>query len=258
MDTIESLGVDISDLGLSSKELKFVGEYCNNGFNESSAAMHAGLITSKATAAESRIATMELINKANIKTAIQRFTQAILEPYRDRFEFQSIKQLMIRAFYNISDFYNDDRTTKPLNVIPKEMHVAIDSISDDYKGKDANVRTITYKLADRAAARKELRELLKQTSGGSDDDDSEIPQDRRKFLQDLFAKGMKQGAEIAIDAFKQGAEEKQADTITVKHEVVDEPKPSAVAILNSPKIQEALEKQRKRKLSGEVKKSNEV
>jgi hypothetical protein len=209
MSDLSLLPIDVADLQLSQKELLFVGEYCSNGFDEVDAAKKVGLIPKSASPTESRLKVLELVNHKGIKTAIQKFTTKVLEPYKDKLELMELQTLKARAFYSVDMFYNSDGSVKPLDQIPSEWRFAIDDISEDFKGKDANVRTVKYKLADRAQAQKALRELLRKVD--DEGDVSEIPSDRRKFLQDLFVKGASAGANIAMEAFKRGFEEKKTE-----------------------------------------------
>lgn len=192
----QNLPVDLSDLGLSHKELTFVGEYCTNGFNEFEALKSAGIVPKTHTPAQARMVGMLLVNKPEVKKAVQRFTSSVLDPYRDKLEYKTLQVLNARAYYDVSTFYNADGSVKDLEQIPQEARYAIDDVTEDFKGKDADVRTVKYKLADRMQAQKAINDLLKKTE--ADGGDVKIPQDRQSWLSDIFSKAVEAGASAAI------------------------------------------------------------
>lgn len=222
LKTIE-LPFDVSDLELTQKELIFVGEYCTNGFNDFEALKASGIIPQKATPAQARINGLSLSSKPNIKKAIQRFTESVLAPYKDKLEYQTLQLLQARAFYDVSTFFDTNGKAKPLDEIPQQARYALDDITEDFKGKDADVRTVKYKLADRMQARKELEILLKK--GEDEGDANKLPTDRKEWLNSLFAKAGAAGA-LAV--------------MVSRPEPIDVTPPKKESIVLPPKIQKAL------------------
>jgi phage terminase small subunit len=158
----KKLPVNIDDLGLTPREIKFVGEYITNGYKVEDAAREAGLLEKNAGIAATRIHCARLLSDTRIKEAIRRTQDSFIEPYRDTHYAKIQEVLEVRAFYEISDFYEADGTPKPLNEIPVKSQYAIDDIKDfnaiDKNGNEHRVIT-GYVLANRDKARAELRNL---------------------------------------------------------------------------------------------------
>lgn len=156
----KTLPVDISDLGLTPREIKFVCEYITNGYNAELAAKNSGLLEKDAGPAASRIYCAKLLQSNKIKAAITRSQGSFVEPYRD-IHYQKIQeQLEVRAFYDIADYRNADGSFKPLDQIPAKLRYAIDDMKERwYMGKNGNELAIEYTMADRDKARAELRAL---------------------------------------------------------------------------------------------------
>lgn len=191
------LPVNIDDLNLTPREIKFVCEYITNGYKAEDAAKAAGLLSQDAGTVASRLHCAALLNNEKIKEAISRTKTSFVEPYRDVHYAKIQEVLEIRAFYDPFDFYYPDGTIRPLDEISPKLRYAIDGIGDvTTMGKNGdNVRTVTYKLADKDKARKELRELHeikeeKKDTGSADE--------RSKLfsLVAALAKGMLSGAKV--------------------------------------------------------------
>lgn len=204
------LPISIDDLGLSVKELRFVGEYCTNNFDAIAALKAAKLITDKESATEARLRGLEILNKANITTAINRFVSSELDPYRDKLSYQILTSMQARAFYDPSTFFHPDGTAKELDTIPPNLRQAIDSVEVKHYGKDGDVTETIYKLADRAQAQKNLIELLNKKT---DDKDDGMGTAARARLDEIFKVGMVAGAKITEE--RQKAQE-EAAAIPVK------------------------------------------
>ena len=179
------LPIDIKDLGLQQREVVFVGEYCANGYDEVAAAKAARLVPESATTAQCRLKAIEIVNDPRISRAIDRMTETVLNPYRDRIEAQLVKQLQIRAFYDPSWFYYTDGTARPLEEIPTDRRYAIDDVTESYYGKDATTRVVTYKLANKAQAQKELRELLSKKDSVDQSDSTSMRSELKKLFGDV-------------------------------------------------------------------------
>lgn len=155
------LPIDVSDLELTSKELKFLGEYVTQGYND--VAAYKKFYNTKGMAnSDIKMEALALVNDRRIKLGVQRFVNLTLDPYRDMLEHQVLNILQRRAFYDPSDFYNDDGSVKPLDQIEHDLRKCIDDVKEDWKGKDADRRQVTYTLAKRMEALKMLQALLKE------------------------------------------------------------------------------------------------
>lgn len=185
------LPISMDDLHLTAKQMKFVGIYCSNGFNEIDAAKQSGLIPSDCSQAKARNYCLQLLGNASINTAVNRMIESTLAPYRDRMINQMVQQLQIRANYDISWFFDTHGYPIPLEDIPPERRVAIDRVESQHYGKDADVRVVKYILADRDAARKELKALLEPKEGQKKQESG-----MRAEIDEIFAIAQK-GADFA-------------------------------------------------------------
>lgn len=231
------LPFDVSDLNLSQREMKFVGEYCANGFNEVEAYKAAGFSDGKGQmTGDVRIRIGALVNKPEIKQAVQRFVESTMSPYRDKLEYQVLSTLKARAFYDPRSFFESDGTAKSLDSIPVELRYAIDQIQEDFKGKNADVRVVTLKLADRMAALKSLQELLKVSKKEEGNNRDEA----RSKLAEIFAAAGAAGALAGQAAAQSTASEimrkamKEAEASTIDDETLSrskrpEPAPKKIA-----------------------------
>lgn len=189
------LPIKVEDLGLTQKEMRFVGEYCSNGFDASAALKAAKLVPESITTTEARLRSLEILNKQNINTAITRFVSSELDPYRDKLNYQVLTAMQARAFYDPSVFFETDGTARPLDAIPANMRQAIDSVEIKHYGKDGLVLETIYKLADKGQSIKSLRELLDRKDGGSEDG---MHINTRAKLDEIFFKaGMLAGNAIS-------------------------------------------------------------
>lgn len=194
------LPIKVEDLGLNPKELRFVGEYCTNNFDAIAAMKAAKLISESMNATEARLRGMELLNRPNINTAINRFVSSELDPYRDKLSYQILTSMQARAFYDPDTFFHSDGTAKPLDSIPAHMRQAIDSVEVKHYGKDGDVTETIYKLADRAQAQKNLIELLNRKA--PDQEDGVGTATRSKLDEIFFKAGVVAGSKIAEEKQK--------------------------------------------------------
>jgi hypothetical protein len=205
------LPIEVSDLNLAPRELKFIGEYCTSGFNETEAFKkshyHSGMSN-----AEMRLSALEILNKREVKIAVERFVSSVLDPYRDKIEYQILEVLRSRAFYDVSWYYHADGSVKKLDEIDRDARHAIDSILEDYRGKDAQVRLVNYKLADKMQAQKALQELLKKNQT---QEEGVLPEDARKQISEVFAGAL---AGIAMSQVKTARGAKQEPKQGITHE----------------------------------------
>lgn len=155
------LPVNIDDLGLTPREIKFVGEYITNGYKVEEAMKTAGLLPEKSPSSICRIQSAKLLSDTRIREAIRRIQGSFIEPYRDIHYAKLQEVLEVRAFYDISDYRNPDGSFKPLDQIPYKLRYAIDDVKERwYMGKNGvNELCIEFTMADRKDAMKQLREL---------------------------------------------------------------------------------------------------
>lgn len=146
------------ELELNPKEIKFLAEYINNGFNGTRAYLKTIARKGTCYSAAGAEATSTL-KKVKIKLALDEWKQDFLNNVKNELEAKIIDNLMSRCFYDIEDYYYDDGVLKPLSKLRREQRQAIDGVEVKYFGKDA-VKTVTYKLADKDKARLELEKYI--------------------------------------------------------------------------------------------------
>jgi len=189
---------EIVDLGLSLKEVKFVGEYCNNRFNATEAVRLAKILPSTASDIECRLEGMKLSNRGDIKKAVQRFVQSIVEPIRDSIEATLLQQTVERATYDVKDFYDDEGNMKPMSELTQLQRSCIDGIEKQSLGKDS-IHT-KYVLANKDVASKQLRELLKKTEDGVETNTSE---EARARVSNVFKRALQDAVKEDLVSMKQ-------------------------------------------------------
>lgn len=226
MDESHFLPLDVTDLELSVSESKFVRAMIENDYDEGKALVSANIVPKDTASPIARMKGLEWANKPQIRQAIQRYTAMVLDPTRDQLHIRLVEHLRIRAFYDPEVFFYPDGTARQLDDIPKEYRICIDGISEDFKGKDAQVRVVTYKLADRAAAQKSLQELLKKGEKAVEDD---IPSDAKSRLDKIFASVTKAAAEAGASAALQARKETIAEMNTINQEDDDDGEPKEVS-----------------------------
>ena len=160
----KKLPVNIDDLGLTPREIKFVGEYITNGYRAEDAAKEANLLNKDAGTAASRIYCAQLLSDTRVKEAIKRTQDSFIEPYRD-IHYAKIQEILeVRATYDIADYRYANGRFKPLDEISPKLRYAIDDMKERwFMGKNGqNESTVEYTMADRKDALKQLRELHEQ------------------------------------------------------------------------------------------------
>lgn len=180
------LPIDVSDLQLTLQEIKFIGEYCTSNFEEVKA--YKRVFKSRLeglSEPEIRLSAFEVLNKRDVKIAVQRFVDSVLGPAADKLDYQLLHVLRKRAFYDVADFFNKDGTVKRLDQISEEDRVVIDGIEQDLKGKNADAVLTKFKLGDRNAAIKQLVDLLKKKDDAIEE--ATVATDsQRKMVQEIF------------------------------------------------------------------------
>lgn len=199
MAKILKLPIDTSDLlDLTPSNTRFVGLYCVEDFDPVSAYKKAFAFRCKdMTETEIRLAAMELLNQRSVSIAVARFKEQVLAPYRDTIETQILAVLQARAFSKPTDFFNVDGSVKSLDKIDSNKLHAIESITTDFKGKDATKKVVQYKIADKSQAIKQLIDLLKKDEGP--EEVSNVSDEARKRVSDIMT-GAKMGVKMAKDA----------------------------------------------------------
>jgi len=78
----------------------------------------------------------------------------------DNLDARLLDVYIIRAFYDIADYHDPTGLCLPLSSIPEDKRVAIDRVESRYYGKDGDVYSVNYILANREKALETLREYI--------------------------------------------------------------------------------------------------
>jgi len=155
---------ELINLGLTNKEIKFIASYTTNGFNKGKAYIEAGF-----TVKYEKNAPMQadkLLQKDKIQKALQLFFDLAINPIRAKLEYLVLELMYNRVFYKISDFYrtNDwgEPEIIPIEDLPENLQVCIDGVEVSFHGKDAQAKTVRYKLPDRDRATKVLLQYIEE------------------------------------------------------------------------------------------------
>jgi len=196
MGKAKRLPMDVTDLGLEPAQLRFLGEYCTNGFDESAAFSVAyPRLTKNMEPGEIKIEGQVMANQREMKIAVQRYVSSVIDPYRDTTEAELLQVYRSRALYDPANYIDKDGNAKPLEEIDRVHRYAIDGYKKSYYGRNADreVREVTF--ANRTQSLKQLEEFL---SKGKESNVETVPDDTKKRLKDIFA-GVDKGLKIAKD-----------------------------------------------------------
>jgi len=103
-----------------------------------------------------------LLAKSKIKEAMLAYQKEALKAHKVEVTTESIENYRKRANYKITTFFRDDGSCKPLNEIPSEWLICIDSIKKDKKANGGGkvIEVLEYKLCDRDKANDKLQKML--------------------------------------------------------------------------------------------------
>ena len=224
---VKKLPVVIEDLGLTPKELDFLLEYTSNGFDIDKAYKVSRLKKASQSDAEARLEAMALLNKRGMKLGVQRMVSSVIEPVRDRIEAQLLHSDLVRSNYDIADYFNDDGTIKPLSDLTYDQRRVIDEVDTQYYGKDADRKVIRYKLANREAAKKNLRTAFKMADGDGKAGET-VPDSARTRVAEIFKAGqmgIQKGIQMERSKLKSAITEVQIEIVEAEDDSGDDPLP---------------------------------
>lgn len=101
-----------------------------------------------------------MIQRDDVRQLLRLGVQRRMGEVMDNLDARLLETYVQRAFYDVSDFHDGDGSCLPLNLIPEEKRCAIDKIETRYYGKDGDVRSVNYILANRDQALKVLSEYM--------------------------------------------------------------------------------------------------
>lgn len=204
------IGIDLSDLNLNARELKYVAAYCSNGFKSSEAARQAGYSSNRKEFSGAYAS--EMNRRPKIAEAVKRFVDSVLGPYKLKLEYEVLDVYYKRAFYTVDKFYATnaagDTNLIPLEQIPDEWKCCIDGVETRSTGGMNPILWNEYKLANRDTA---LQTLLKMVQLTSDDDTKFLPQEYRARAQLVFQKHLSDQSSLKSSLMSLGVVQQQRD-----------------------------------------------
>jgi hypothetical protein len=195
------LPVRVDDLHLTAKEQKFILEYVSNAFDGIDAAKKSGLLPESVSKQRAHLFVHSLLARDEINQAVNRISESMVAPYKSRFVDQTLRRLYIRANYDPLWYFFPDGTARPMDQISQERRWAIDKVEPKIYGKNADVREVTYVLADQDKARVALQELINKRDEGSGKGDEGM----RSKLDEIF-QAVRLGAQLSEGKKKKEAE----------------------------------------------------
>lgn len=161
-----SLGLNAEECpelsSFADEELRFVLEMVRGGLNREKAYRKAfGCEDSKSLskgAVLNRAA--RLLQRREMRLLLRTCVERALGQMLDNVDAKVLSLMCTRAFYDISDFFYSNGECRPLDEIDEAWRGAIDGVSEQYYGKQADVRVVTYKLADREKSLSKLAEYM--------------------------------------------------------------------------------------------------
>lgn len=144
---------------LSEEELAFAAEMCRNGCDRVKAYATVHRIAGDLTREQYRDLST-LLHDQKVRRAIRAGIQRRMSDVLDNLDSRLLNTYITRAFYDPSDFVDDNGDPLPLSEIPQDLRCVIDSIEKKYYGKSADACTITYRLANRDTALRVLSEFM--------------------------------------------------------------------------------------------------
>ncbi len=170
--------------GLSIKEISFTVEYLTNGYNGTQA--YLSTIAKKGTSpTTANVECHRYLRKPSVQKAIKEIFDEWLGEKKLKLEKEIIDVLYKRAFYDISIFQTALGQWKKLSDIPEEWHCCIDGTDVKYYGKDANIKVVTLKLANKDIALDKLDKFIGLTKE-SKDITMDISEETIHMLKDVF------------------------------------------------------------------------
>lgn len=186
----------ISNTKLTMEEKIFVCAFCSNGFNASKAFKTANPEILKAKNPDRKASQIgwEMKNKQHIQEAIKEYLSSALDEFKETLHYKIIKANILRAFYDIGDYYDDKGKAKPLSGMTEEQRICIDGV------KKLGEETV-YTLANRDKSIDILvkyMNIIKPETGDSEIDLKIIQDIAGKQVQIKIERQVKREQELSI------------------------------------------------------------
>lgn len=150
-------------------QYRFIAVYCYLGFqNEGIAYRWAGYKVNSDHAACN--GARRLLAKTSIQAIMKAYAEFALAPYTPKIQLNLMETHYKRAFYDPAIFMDQNTMQcKKLGEIPPEWRICIDQIENKFYGKDADVCSVKYVLADRNKALDQLAKYVNWIKTNTDD-----------------------------------------------------------------------------------------
>lgn len=177
----------VDGLGLNAREMKWVAAYCTNGFNSSEAARVAGY---KYSRKEFQGLCADIVKRPPVIAAVKQFIDSVIQPYKDRLEYEIMEIYYRRATYDVATFIEDNGDLKPLDEVPLEWRCCIDGIERRvYFNKGTKFTVTEYKLPARDTALQMLYKMVTGVDPTTGTPGGALPKDVQDRLDRVFKQG---------------------------------------------------------------------
>lgn len=109
-----------------------------------------------------------LLAREDVRQMLRMGVKTKMREIMDNLDSKLLDTYTQRAFYDISDFHDMNGMPKPLSEIPEEKRCAIDKIEIKYYGRDGDVCSVNYVLANRDVALKTLTDYVNEVRPNTD------------------------------------------------------------------------------------------
>lgn len=179
------LPVDLADLNLSSKEIRFVVAYCTNNFVATKAYRMLGVKDVNPNIAKQ--SAMQMLVQPGVATAISRYVETMMRPFKGKLEFQVLDIWYRRATYSIEMFVDENNNLIPIKNIPQEWRCCIDGIEKKSSGAIDPLSWHEYVLPNRDKALDALVRVIQTLRTPVLSDIADLPAPSRDKLEGLFS-----------------------------------------------------------------------
>ena len=187
----EDMFPDWRDTGATLPEVYFAVEYLTNGFD---ATLAFSTVFPAGTRRKASFGGAAYLRRPTVQALLSAYTAAWLRGRVAYLEKEIMDTTLARAFYDPSMFLNPDGTPafESWEDIPEVYRRCIEGIDVKFWGKDADRQSITFQLANRSDAMKQLSQILamiKQGMAGSKEEESTMTPDTEMLLSSIFSQG---------------------------------------------------------------------
>ena len=187
----EDMFPDWKDAGATLPEVYFAVEYLTNGFDASRA---YSTVFPAGTRRKATWGGAAWLRRPTVQHLLSSYTSAWLRGRIAYLEKEIMDTTVARAFYDPSMFLKPDGSPAfdRWDDIPEVFRRCIEGIDVKFWGKDATRQSITYTLANRGDALKQLTQILsliKEGMAGKEKESDTMTPDTEMLLSTIFSQG---------------------------------------------------------------------